>query len=86
MDYVASHLDAILTFKKSNMILAIHSNASYLTESKARIMAGGHFYLADESKEEEPSNGPVHSIAQVIRNMMTLAANSKIGALFINSK
>ena len=31
LDYVASHLDAILTFQSSEMALAGHSNASYLT-------------------------------------------------------
>ncbi len=35
LDYAATQDDAILTFKASNMILAIHSNASYLSEPKA---------------------------------------------------
>ena len=43
LDDVATHPDAIITFKKSNMILAIHSDASYLTEPKARNRAGGHY-------------------------------------------
>ena len=83
---MASHPDAILTFKSSNMVLAVHSDTSYLTEPKSRSRAGGHFYLTDEAEEEDPANGPVHNIAQIIRNVMTSAADAKIGALFVNSR
>jgi hypothetical protein len=34
LNYAATQDDAILTYKASNMILAIHSNASYLSEPK----------------------------------------------------
>ena len=67
-----------MTFKRGNMILAVHSNASYLMEPKSRSRAGG--------QEEDPANGLVHNIAQVIRNVMTLAADTEIGALFVNSR
>ena len=43
LDYAASHLDAVLTYQASNMVLALHSDASYLSEPKARSRAGGHF-------------------------------------------
>ena len=67
------------------MILAIHSDASYLTEPKARSKAGGHYYMADDD-EEQPKDGPVHSVAQITRNMMTSAADAEIGSLYINSR
>ncbi len=35
LDYAATQDNAILTYKASNMILAIHSGASYLSEWKA---------------------------------------------------
>ena len=35
LDYAATQDDAILTYKASDMILAIHSDASYLSEPKA---------------------------------------------------
>ena len=85
LDYVATHPDAIITYKKSNMILAIHSDASYLTEPRSRSRAGGHFYFT-EDKEEDFNNGPVHNVAQIIRNVMTLAADAEIGALYTNSR
>ena len=57
-----------------------------MAEPKSRSRAGGHFYLANEAEERDPANGPVHNIAQIIRNVMTLAADAEIGALFINSR
>ena len=84
LDYVATHPYAIITFKKSKMVLAINSDASYPTEPKARSRASGRYYMADE-EEEEAKNGPVHNVAQIIRNVMTSAADAEIGALYINS-
>ena len=34
------------TYKKSEMVLAIHSDAFYLSESKARSREGGHWFVA----------------------------------------
>jgi hypothetical protein len=36
LDYVATKSDAILTYKKSDMVLAVNSDASYLSEPAAR--------------------------------------------------
>ena len=85
LDYAASHPDAITTFSKSDMVLAIHSDASYLVESKARSRAGGHFFMSDNSSDP-PNNGAVLSIAQIIKNVMTSAADAEIGALYINTR
>ena len=51
LDYVATHPDAILTYEKSDMVLAVHSDASYLSEPHAKSRAGGHFFLTlDQEK------------------------------------
>jgi hypothetical protein len=66
LDYAASQEDAILTYKASDMVLAIHSDASYLSEPKARSRAGGHMFMA--GKEEIPiNNGAVLNISQIIK-------------------
>ncbi len=41
-DYMAWHAKAVLTYKASNMVLAVHSNASYLSKRKALSRAGGN--------------------------------------------
>jgi hypothetical protein len=85
LDYAASQEDAIITYQASNMRLAIHSNALYLSEPKARSRAGSHMFMA--GKEDIcVNNGAVLNILQIIRTMMSLAAEAKLGALFINAK
>ena len=42
--------------------------------------------MSQEKEEEDFNNGPVHNVAQIIRNVMTSAADAEIGALFINSR
>jgi hypothetical protein len=41
LDYLASQEEAIITYNASEMILAAHSDASYLSEPQARSRAGG---------------------------------------------
>jgi hypothetical protein len=85
LDYCASQEEAVLTYHASDMILAIHSDAGYLNESKARSRAGGHFFLSSDV-QNPPNNGAVLTIAQIIDAVMSSAAEAELGALFINAK
>eukprot|EP00957_Ditylum_brightwellii_P055084 4174983-Ditylum_brightwellii.AAC.1 len=58
LDYVATHPNATIYYMASNMILTVHSDASYLLESNARSRASGHFYLANRN-DEELNNGAI---------------------------
>jgi hypothetical protein len=85
LDYAALQEDAIVTYRASDIKLAIHSNASYLSEPKACSRAGGHMFMA--GMEEIPiNNGAVLNILQIIKAVMSSAAEAKLGALFINGK
>jgi hypothetical protein len=53
-DYMASQDKAVLTYKASNMVLAIHSDASYLSEPKTRSRAGEHMFMA--GRDDTPTN------------------------------
>ena len=46
LDYAASLEQSVLTYEASDMVLEVHSDASYLSESKARSQAGGHFFMS----------------------------------------
>ena len=54
LDYAASQDYAVVSYHASDMVMAVHSDASYLSESKARSRAGGHFFMAND--HEFPSN------------------------------
>jgi hypothetical protein len=85
LDYAASQDEAIVTYRASDMKLAIHSDASYLSEPKARSRAGGHMFMAG-SEEIPINNGAVLNISQIIKAVMSSAAEAELGALFINAK
>ena len=85
LDYAASHPDAIITYKTSDMVLATHSDASYLSEPQARSRAGGHFFLSNDVPDP-PNNGAVLNIAHIIKSVMSSAAEAELGAMFINAK
>ncbi len=44
LDYLSHNADAKVRLHASNMILNIHSNASYLLEAQAQSRACGHFF------------------------------------------
>eukprot|EP00956_Cyclotella_meneghiniana_P038365 scaffold152976_cov64-Cyclotella_meneghiniana.AAC.2 len=86
LDYAATQEEAVVTYKASDMKLAIHSDASYLCKPKARSRAGGHFFLTKKHNDTDPDNGAVLNVAQVIKSVMSSAAEAELGALFINAK
>ncbi len=85
LDYAATQDNAILTYKASDMILAIHSDASYLSEPKAKSQAGSHMFMAGDDKIPI-NNGAILNISQVIKSVMSSAAEAELTALFINTK
>ena len=80
LDYPLTKHGAILTYRARNMVLVIHSNASYLNEPKARSLVGGHHFILSNSNFM-PNNGAVLNISQIIKTVMSLAAKSKLGSL-----
>ena len=85
LDYLATQEPAVLTYRKSDMILSIHSDAGYLNEPNARSRAGGHHYLS-ENTLFPPNNGAIHNIAEIIKSVMSSAAEAELAALYINAR
>jgi hypothetical protein len=67
LDYLANHPDAAIRYHASDMILHIHSDASYLSVSNARSRLGGLFFLGNKSPEQETLNGSILNVAAVIK-------------------
>ncbi len=85
LDYLGTQEEAILTYIASNMILAVHSNASYLSKPKARSRASGHFFLSS-NKQLLLNNGAILNIAHIIKNVMSLATDAELAALYIMAR
>ena len=69
LDYIATQEEAVLTYNASDMKLAAHSDASYLSKPKARSRAGGHFFLSSNATVPH-NNGAVLNIAHIIKHGM----------------
>jgi hypothetical protein len=90
LNYAATHPDATLRFEASDMKLHIYSDASYLSEPKARSRVGGYFFL-DGKEDPQPGkppklNGAIHVECRIMKNVMASAAEAETGGLFINAQ
>ena len=75
LDYVVSQEQAVLTYKEFGMVMLVHSNASYLSESKARSRAGGKYFISKDVSLP-PKNGAVLNIAQIMKTIMPLESEA----------
>ncbi|CAJ1934832.1 unnamed protein product [Cylindrotheca closterium] len=65
----------------------LHSDASYLTEAKARSRVDGHFYMGSAQQSSTNLNGPILGLTKIIKAIVSSpAAEAKVGALFYNCK
>ena len=85
LDYLATQEEAVLTYHASDMVLAAHSDASYLSEPQARSRAGGHFFLSSNA-DIPPNNGAILNIAHIIKHVMASATEAELAALFITAR
>jgi hypothetical protein len=81
LDHLALHPNNGITFKASKMILAAHSDASYLSKSKSCSQASAHIFLSNDNPIPQ-SNRPILSITAVMRSVYALAGKAKLAALF----
>jgi hypothetical protein len=86
LDYLATHPDVTIIYHASDMILYIHSDASYLSVSNTRSFVGGLFFCGEKPSKEETLNGSILNVASVIKKVVASAAESEVGACFQNAQ
>jgi hypothetical protein len=86
LDYLATHPDNSIRYHASDMILHIHSDASYLSVSHARSRLCELFYCGDKPPHADRLNGSILNAASVIKNVVASAAESEVGACFHNAQ
>jgi hypothetical protein len=86
LDYLVSNLEAKVRFHVSDMIMNIHSEASYLSKTKACSRACGHFFMGWMPKNGEPIrlNGALYVNTTILQFVVASAAEAELGALFHN--
>jgi hypothetical protein len=85
LDCMATEPEMILTYHASDMVLAVHSDASYLSETGSRSRVGGHFFMAGHD-DIPKNNGAVLNISGILKHVVSSASEAEIGGLFINVK
>jgi hypothetical protein len=86
LDYLATNKMAKIRFHALEMILNIHSDTSYLSETGAHIRACGHFFMGWMPKDNKPIhfNSSFNTNSTIMRFVVAYAAEAKLGALFHN--
>ena len=84
MDYLATHPDAKIIYRKSDMQLQIISDAAYLVAKMARSRAGGYHFLG--TRDGKLFNGPIYVLAKLIKRVMASASEAECGGLFMNAQ
>jgi hypothetical protein len=87
LNHLATHPNATIRYYGSDMVLHIHSDASYLTAPEAQSRADGHFFLSSKDPTTQPpqNNGPILSLARILKSVMSSAAEAEVGGLYVNA-
>ena len=88
LDYMATHPNVTIHYYASDMILNVHSDASYLSVPNARSRAAGIFFLGSLPQPDKPIllNGIIHVLCTILHFVAASAAEAELGALFLNAK
>jgi hypothetical protein len=87
LNYCNTHPETKIRYHASDMILHIHSDASYLSENESKSRAGGFFYMGSSTNNDKKlTNGAILIISKFLKHVMSSAAEADIGAVFINAK
>ena len=92
LNYVATHPNAKICYSKSDMVLYIASDGSYLSETRSRSRVGGMFYLSSKPSNSNspdashPFNAPIHVVAKILKMITSSAMETEVAATFYNAK
>ena len=88
-NYPTDNPNTEVAFQKSNKILYINSDASYLSVSKC-ISRGDGCYLSNNAgttsllhQNPPPLNEPIYVISKNMRNIVASAAESELGSIVL---
>jgi hypothetical protein len=86
LNYCVTHPEARLCYHASDMILKIHSDASYNSDPEACSRLGRHFYLGYHNSDEDTHQGTILASTAIMQAVLSSASEAKISALYKNTK
>ena len=80
LKYCPTYPNAVLTYHASDMLLHIHTDASFLSEPGAKSRAGGFFFLTSKTENihHAPLNAPIHVLCQILKMFLLQSAKLNI--------
>ena len=75
LDYCATHPNDGVIFVASDMMLALHSDASYLSEPESKSRAAGNFVLGKQNNEIF-NNGAIMTLYKIMTHVMSSASEA----------
>jgi hypothetical protein len=85
LDYVATHPDTGLWYNACDMILAVHTDASYLSKIGGKSRAVGHSYLTNQNNTNF-NNRAVLTLSSIFKHVMSSASKAELSALYNGCK
>jgi hypothetical protein len=88
LNYLATHSEVTVHFHAPDMVLNIHSDASYLSEANAHSRACGYFFMGWKADPTMPIklNRAFFTLCAMLLFVVASAAEAELGALFLNCK
>jgi hypothetical protein len=86
LNYCATHPEATLQYQALDMILKIHSSASYNSDPGTCSRLGGHFYLGNCNADNDTHQGTILASTAIMQAILSSASEANIGALYKNTK
>jgi hypothetical protein len=84
LNYCNTHPETKIRYHASDMIIHIHSDASYLSENKVKSRKGGFFYMGNTTKNDKKlKNGAIVIISKVLKHVRSSAAEAEIGTVLL---
>jgi hypothetical protein len=82
LNYCNTHPETKIRYHACDMILHIHSDASYLSENESKSRAGGFFYMGNNTNTNKKlTNQAILIISKVLKHIGAVLVNAKEGAV-----
>ena len=83
-----THPEAVIRYYKSDMVLNVHSDASFNSAPNGQSRAAGYFFLGSIPLDDHPIilNGAIQVLCTLLKFVASSAAEAELGALFLNVK
>ncbi len=88
LDYMYSNTNTIRRLWVLDMILNVHSDASYLSATRGQSCTGSYFFLGSLPKDKEliQLNGNIKVTCAILKLVTESAAEAELGEFFLNAQ